>query len=522
MTDLMYNEDFGRFIFLPREDVRKETIDAYVDRLADAGVTHGLICTCARRTNYASEVWESIWDGYDPDGPDEQPFLRGFTGYPDPARVQQIRREMDTVLAWHRQGIDVPGRWIERCRQRGISPWVSLRMNDVHGNECPDRGDHSTFFKEHPQCRRGPFHPNRRQSIAFDYAHDEVRGHYRRLIEEQLARYDIDGMELDFMRHEAYFCIGRELEGGAIMTAWLEEVRGLVRAAADRRGHPIQLGVRVASRPETSRRLGVDTVTWAKKGLVDWVVPTASIGAMATEFNMPIHLWRDLLEPYGVKLAGCIEPGVLRYPGAGSDPATPETADGSAVAVLAGGADALYLFNYFPDRIIRRFGWTAGQYDETLKAMTSLETLQALPRRHAITFRECLAPGELVPRNNLLLFPKLSGGLTEIDSPLPVIGSDLVFRLQTGPRPSGRDVRVVIGLEKDTGTSLQPPRTAVNGVPCPLSDGGPGDELLTYDVPENALADEEHVIALAANQRHGNFIKVTKVEFAIGGQRKPV
>ena len=517
MAELMYNEDFGRFVFLPREDVRRETIHAYVDRLADVGVTCGLICTSARRTNYASAVWESRWDGYDADGPDNQPFLRGYTGYHDPARLRQARNELDTVLAWHRQGIDVPACWIDRCRERGIAAWVSLRMNDVHGNECPDRGDHSTFFREHPEYRRGPFHPNRRQSLAFDYAHDEVRQHYRRLIEEQLDRYDIDGMELDFMRHEAYFAVGRELAGGAIMTAWLEEVRGLVRAAADRRGHSIQLGVRVASRPKTSRRLGLDAVTWAKKGLVDWVVPTPSVGAIATEFDMPIHLWRDLLEPYGVNLAGCLEPGVLRYPGASYDPPTPETAVGSAVAVLAGGADALYLFNYFPDRVTRRFGWSPRQYDETLGAMASPEKLLALPRRHIVTFRELLAPGELVPRNNLLLFPKLSGGLTEIDSPLPVIGSDLVFRLQTGPKPSGRKVRVVIGLEKDTDTSLQPPRAAVNGVPCPLSEGGPGDELLTYDVPEDALADEEHVIALAANQRHGNFIKVTRVEFAVSG-----
>ena len=518
MTDLMYNEDFGRFVSVPKEQARRETIDEYVDRLANIGVTHGLICTSARRTNYPSEVWESAWEGYDPEGPDNQPFLRGHTNYREGAADR--RAALDVLVTWQQRGIDIPARWIERCRERGVSPWVSLRMNDVHGNECPDRGDHSTFWKEHPECRRGPFHPNRRQSIAFDYAHDEVRQHFRRLIEEQLDRYDIDGMELDFMRHEAHFRVGRELAGGAIMTAWLEEIRELVRAAGNRRGHPVQLGVRVPSRPETSRRLGLDAVTWAKKGLVDLVVPTPSAGAIATEFDMPIHLWRELLEPYGVKLAGCLEPGVLRYPGASYDPATSETAIGSAVAVLAGGADAVYLFNYFPDRVTGRFGWTSQQYDETLAAMASLEKLLPLARRHLVTFREVLAPGELVPRNNLLLFPKLSGGLTEIDSPLPVIGSDLVFRLQTGPKPSGRQVQVVIGLEKDTDTSLQPPRTEVNGVPCPLSEGGPGDELLTYDVPEDALADEEHVIALAADQRHGNFIKVTRVEFAVAGERE--
>jgi hypothetical protein len=300
------------------------------------------------------------------------------------------------------------------------------------------------------------------------------------------------------------------------MTEWLEGIRALVNAAAKRRGHPIQLGVRVASRPETSRRIGLDTVAWAKKGLMDLVVVTSSPTAVSTEFDMPMHLWRDLLSPYDVKLAGCIEPAVLRYPGATADPATSETAVGSAVAVLAGGADVVYLFNYFPDRMANRYGWTSQQFDETLQAMSSLETSQALPRRHIITYREILAPGELVARNARLLLPKWSSSeLSRIDSPLPMVGSDLIFRLQTGPKPSGRKVQVVIGLEKDTDTSLVPPKMRVNGVSCSLSDGQDGSTLMTYDVPEEALAEKEHVIELTANLRHGQFIKINRLEFVI-------
>ncbi len=43
--------------------------------MAGAGVTVFLCNTNARRTNYRSRVWESYWDGYDPAGPDDQPFL---------------------------------------------------------------------------------------------------------------------------------------------------------------------------------------------------------------------------------------------------------------------------------------------------------------------------------------------------------------------------------------------------------------------------------------------------------------
>ncbi|MDP6117617.1 MAG: hypothetical protein QGG53_37610, partial [Planctomycetota bacterium] len=151
----------------------------------------------------------------------------------------------------------------------------------------------------------------------------------------------------------------------------------------------------------------------------------------------------------------------------------------------------------------------------TLKAMSSRKKLQFLPRRHIITYREVLAPGELVSRNDHLLLPKWFGEFSRIDSPLPMVSSDLIFRLQTGPKPSGRKVQVVIGLEKDTGTSLVPPKMRVNGEVCSLSDGDVGSTLVTYDVPEKALADEEHVIELNANLRHGNYIKVTRVEFAV-------
>ena len=57
-----------------------ESIDKYVDDVAGAGVTVLLCNTNARRTNYRSRVWDSFWDGYDPAGPDDQPFLAPSRG----------------------------------------------------------------------------------------------------------------------------------------------------------------------------------------------------------------------------------------------------------------------------------------------------------------------------------------------------------------------------------------------------------------------------------------------------------
>ncbi len=73
----MQNEDSTNFFFyhdiLPGE--AGQTVDRYVDVLAGAGVRTLFCNTNARRTNYHSDVWGAFWDGYDPAGPDDQPFL---------------------------------------------------------------------------------------------------------------------------------------------------------------------------------------------------------------------------------------------------------------------------------------------------------------------------------------------------------------------------------------------------------------------------------------------------------------
>ena len=131
------------------------------------------------------------------------------------------------------------------------------------------------------------------------------------LLEEIVNRYDLDGLELDFMRFPYHFRIGHELEGGEILTAWLLEVRGLTDAAAKRLGHPVQLAVRVPAEPETARQMGLDAVRWAREGLVDLVTVTPFWET--SDFNMPVRLWRRLLDGTGVSLAGGLEILVRPY-----------------------------------------------------------------------------------------------------------------------------------------------------------------------------------------------------------------
>jgi len=244
LVGLLHNEDCTDFFYHGVIPAGKagEVVDRYVDVIAGAGVTVLMCNTNARRTNYRSDVWEAFWDGYDPNGPDEQPFLAAVAA----ERRAAYRKLVGNMLEVDRQGVDYPARVIQRCRHHGISPWISLRMNDVHENHNLKHPFHSELWRNPELFRKG--HPGY-YARALDYAHSEVCDHYRALIVETLQRYDIDGLELDFMREPYLFSRGEEAAGGKILTQWLKAILQLVDEAAARRKHPVKLGVRVPSEP---------------------------------------------------------------------------------------------------------------------------------------------------------------------------------------------------------------------------------------------------------------------------------
>lgn len=425
---MLHNEDCTQ-VFCGRrfhDGGAGETIDRYIDVLAGAGITELFCNTNARLTNYRSDVWESFWEAY---GPTESDMVYN-------------------MLAVYREGMDYPARVIARCRHHGIIPWISIRMNDVHHSDDPDHCFHGQFWKLNPHLRRNA-HPSWFQS-AFDYAHQEVRDHYQALIAESLERFDSDGLELDFMREPFLFSEGMEEEGGRILTAWIREIRALIDAAAARRGHAVKLGVRVPSHAETARGLGLDAVAWAREGLVDLVVPSNRWASI--EYDMPIKEWKEQLGPFRGTLAGGMDVSVRHCEATTMRCALEEKdlARGAAVTILAGGADAVYLFNYF-----QPLSGDVAAYQTFMRSLSSFDQLQREPRTHAVTLREIVAPGE------------------NYRHPLPANGRELVFALPLGPKPPA-DWRMELRVEVEatTGSGAGSLRALINDAPC----GEPGAE----------------------------------------------
>ena len=304
---VFYNLDCTEFFMGTFGPVVPETIDKFVDAHAAVGVTDWVVNVNSQRTNYPSDAWDSYWKGYDPAAGNDQPFFAGIVPK-DKSETEMITN----MFTLSQQGCDYPKRMIDRAKRDRTRAWISLRMNDSHYPDQPNHPYHSTFWRDHPQwllCNGpNPVHAGGWSDRGLDYEQFEVREHYLKLVKEVCARYDLDGLELDFLRFDLYFRPGREHEGAKVMTAFLEQVRTVTREAAKRWGHPVELAVRVASTPWIARRHGHDAIAWAKAGLVDLIA--VSPFWPSVDSDMPIETWKGLLIGTKVSVAlgleGCI------------------------------------------------------------------------------------------------------------------------------------------------------------------------------------------------------------------------
>lgn len=477
MSGIALNEDNSHFFFTRAgQPLSEALVDEWVDQYAGTQVDTLLLCPNCMRTSYASRVWDPIWRGYDPAGPDDQPLLASLP----PEGRAGARNWVHTAWQLDQMGIDVYARWIARCRQRGLSPWLTMRMNDVHNVDDERCYIHSEFWREHPEYRRVAYRFAGWPDRAFDYAQPAVREHHLILIRELAQRYDFDGLELDWMRFGFHFRPGHEAEGCAILTEFTADVRRLLDEWQRRRGHRIRLGARVPSRPHTALGLGMDAVVWARQGLVDWLVITPFWAT--AEIDMPVEVWRQLLAGTGVELAAGLEVLLRPYPDYRRlHTNLLGTARGAAAALLDRGADRVYLFNYMDSQTAID---DLENYPALLREIGALSTLAGKSRRHVLTFTDTWPPGE--PR------------ALPLPATIPA-GGWHAFRLPIGPQPIQGQAQVVLGVEEGEVSGLE---VRVNGVLCQgagpvtLSQPAPDTPTCACDVPLAALQRGYNVIEL--------------------------
>ena len=282
---LVVNEDNDHFFKLDSSRMTRKGLVEYVDSIAQGHVTHFFMCVSGQRASFDSKTVEPIWEGIGEPCGDGQPAGARRDHGQSGLWAVNAKRLFDA-------GIDPYEVWTARCRERGVSPWVSMRMNDVHFVTAVTNFFRNTrFARQRRDLWRVPDGSGWFDG-ALDYAHREVREYALAHLREIAARWDVDGVELDWMRCGLALRPNHERDDARLITDFMRRARAAVSEVGRRRGRPVKLSVRVPRTPSLSRNLGFDAVAWAREGLVDLVVATS---LYKVDRDIDVRGWTDAL-----------------------------------------------------------------------------------------------------------------------------------------------------------------------------------------------------------------------------------
>ncbi|MDQ3815535.1 MAG: hypothetical protein M3347_16585, partial [Armatimonadota bacterium] len=322
-----------------REPFRPEMLEASVDEVAGTGVDAHLL--------QPGLGWVPLW----------------------PSKVYPVEEHYRWFKETYGMGPDTFGRYvlaggdvvkvfIERCRLRGQSPFISLRLNDVHQKEFVDAkpGDKisgsaamslTRFYREHPEYRIGQ-DSKRAAELGHNWAIPEVRAHKFAFLQELCENYDFDGLELDFLRFHNFFPLDRTAreERSAIMTGFVRQVRALLDRTA-RGGRRRWLCARVPCYLKGLDAVGLDPAALAEAGL-DMANVSASYFTMQQTDFAAIRRMSPAAAMY-VEMCHSTWNGEKVTPGYDTFPfrrTTNEQFQTTAHLAYARGADGVSLFNF--------------------------------------------------------------------------------------------------------------------------------------------------------------------------------
>ncbi len=279
------------------------------------------------------------------------------------------------------EGRDALEIMIETARQHDMEIFYSNRMNDTHDSFQPDIL--YNIKREHPEYMLSTQEEGAKHSFpdvksfwaAWNFEHEEIRDLTVEALREVCQTYDIDGIELDFMRHYLYF--PETLQGRAVTAEHLEIINEMVRRIRTmteeeglRRSRPILVAARCAGDLTLSRSVGMDVETWLKEGLIDILVVGRCL-----EFMIPMKPMFDLAHRYEVPVYPRIALSDYKH----KDHEDLAMYRGDAMFRYWEGADGMYMFNVFTPTL--PLWWQLGD-PEKLTAMDKDYVWDYLPSHH--------------------------------------------------------------------------------------------------------------------------------------------
>jgi hypothetical protein len=424
---------------------------------------------------------------------------------------QRYQQRPDSFGNYVLSGGDVVKVFLDRCRTQGQAAFISFRLNDAHHKEYvdPKAGDKpgssigmsvTKEYAEHPEYRIKPG-SLRGADLVQNWAVPQVRVAKLALIREVAVNYDIDGLELDFLRFYSFFRLDETPleQRRSIMTNFVREVRMLLDETAQPGRHR-WLCARVPCYLPALDVLGLDLKTLVTSGL-DMVNASAhyfttqqhDLAAIrdqtrgaALYFELCHTLWK------GEKVTAGYDVFPFRR-------ATREHLHSTAHLAYARGADGISLFNF---AYYRQHGQGEGRGlfgEPPFNALQALRAPELLAQQSQHWF---LASGWRAPGCRPLPLPRLMQA-----------GKPEKFQFDLA-QPAGGwkvDARVRIQADKSVGDAAW--NASFNGerlvltedvsepfaVPYPSLLGKP-EELRSWTVPARLLREGKNHLEVTAEQ----------------------
>ena len=289
------------------------------------------------RDDVEASIEEAVWEC--PANVTTYLLCAGSARFYFPTRVGEVAPTYQRLLRAHAEGKDPFGLFLKALRKAGKETFVTFRMNDVHNANEPDHPSVPSFRKKHPDLIVGAEAVRRGDhgwlNYCLDYSRPEVRQYLLALLREIIEGYDIDGLQLDWMRFPRHLSGTPEevWEKRSILTEFTAEVRAMMRRSGKRR----LLGARVPSSLAGCRHVGLDVAEWARRGVIDFLVAGPFL---TTDFTMPLAEFRAAMGDRLVPLYASLDFGH------GGQNHCPESLRGACTSLYDCGADGIYVFNF--------------------------------------------------------------------------------------------------------------------------------------------------------------------------------
>ena len=437
------------------EKMNEKSLREHVDRYVDGGIDTIVFCSRGHRTNYRSQVVDAQWD----------PVCDGRS----PLDLDHRTRAWAVnTKALFDAGIDPYEIWLDQCRKRKISGWLSIRMNDCHhanpiaaawvDNRFYTRRDWRNFPEITPENMwddeqykirdHVEYYMPLMPAICWNYAHSEVNKLMEALLFEHAERYDADAFELDFMRTPYCLRPGHQLEDAHFITELLLKFRKKLDEMEKIRGHHIAIAARVPLLPESAFTWGLDVKTWANLGIIDAIVPASFCRSF--QYGETMQRWRRIV-PDTVEIIPCLDSWIPSSPTTVNSLVTPEFVRGWCSNMASAGADSAYFFNF----IYWCFGELGNKplpgFDKFFQQKIDLAVMRRHTCRYQKGFIDFMPPGQ-PPVSELprLLKPGIPVKLDITIGYLPPKGKlDIIPILDPWPDRPGLEIKLNGDSEPD-------------------------------------------------------------------------